>query len=232
MKQKVLTKEKLTELIKEKFESDIDILLIKGIVEIRDLSPAKETVKRKDAARVLHLILQKILCEQDLQDWSAALNLKDLYDCRICVNHIAQMYAKGILETLPDGTFGTEKEMGIDEFERALERLNDYSKRLKVGPVAKEFKTVSFDEYLTYKTEKSLSIDVRTSEEAQNPIRNIEMLNIPYEEIRKNPYIVSNDRNADIYLFCGMGYKSTMAAKLLCEAGYSDVKAVKPDNKD
>ena len=57
-----------------------------------------ETVLRKDAARILHLYMLKVLHMKDEEDISSASVLKDLYDCRVCVNHIAQVYLKGILK--------------------------------------------------------------------------------------------------------------------------------------
>ncbi len=57
-----------------------------------------ETVLRKDAARILHLYMLKVLHMKDEEDILSASVLKDLYDCRVCVNHIAQVYLKGIMK--------------------------------------------------------------------------------------------------------------------------------------
>ena len=38
-----------------------------------------------------------MLGEEDESDWSAAERLQDLYSCHVCLNHIAQVYVKGIM---------------------------------------------------------------------------------------------------------------------------------------
>lgn len=53
---------------------------------------------RRTAARILHEFLRRELKEADEEDWGAARSLRDLYSCRTCVNHVAQIYAKGIME--------------------------------------------------------------------------------------------------------------------------------------
>ena len=65
-----------------------------------------------DARKRLRLFnLENYLLEvagiPDLEDISAAAVLKDLYDCRKCVAHIAQVYLRGLMTAvrypLPDG---------------------------------------------------------------------------------------------------------------------------------
>ncbi len=67
---------------------------------------AKE-LSRLDAAILMHKYLLEIEGVQDLEDISGAEVLKDLYDCRKCVNHIAQVYLRGLIAPvrypLPDG---------------------------------------------------------------------------------------------------------------------------------
>ena len=55
-------------------------------------------VTRKICAVILHSFLQQINHEKDEIDISSAMVLKDIYDCRICANHIAQVYVKGIMK--------------------------------------------------------------------------------------------------------------------------------------
>ena len=52
----------------------------------------------KICAVILHSFLQQIKHEKDEIDISSAMVLKDIYDCRICANHIAQVYVKGIMK--------------------------------------------------------------------------------------------------------------------------------------
>ncbi len=67
---------------------------------------AKE-LSRLDAAILMHKYLLEIEGVQDLEDISGAEVLKDLYDCRKCVNHMAQVYLRGLIAPvrypLPDG---------------------------------------------------------------------------------------------------------------------------------
>ena len=58
----------------------------------------EDLLTRKICAVILHGYLQRTLKEKDEIDISPAMVLKDIYDCRICANHIAQVYVKGIME--------------------------------------------------------------------------------------------------------------------------------------
>ncbi len=57
-------------------------------------------LKRIDAAIMLHKYLREVLDIPDLADISGANVLRDLYDCRKCVNHIAQVYLRGLMKAL------------------------------------------------------------------------------------------------------------------------------------
>lgn len=52
---------------------------------------------RKNAARICHMYLLKVMKVRDL-DISGAAKLRDLYDCRACADHIAQVYLRGIMD--------------------------------------------------------------------------------------------------------------------------------------
>ena len=73
------------------------------------------------------------LCVPDLQDISAANVLADLYTCHICVNHIAQVFLRGIMDAQVIERDGNEykifnhlEEMSLEESKNCLKRL--YSK--------------------------------------------------------------------------------------------------------
>ena len=53
---------------------------------------------RIDAAIMLHKYMLEVAGIPDLGDISGAAVLKDLYDCRKCVNHIAQVYLRGLMK--------------------------------------------------------------------------------------------------------------------------------------
>ena len=55
-------------------------------------------MERRNAARIIHLFVRDIKGVKDEPDISESYIIKDLFDCRICANHIAQVYLKGIIE--------------------------------------------------------------------------------------------------------------------------------------
>ena len=69
-----------------------------GWLEDSDERFPDAVLDRRTAARIIH---QYLLIEQkipDLPDISKATKLIDLYTCRACANHIAQIYERGIME--------------------------------------------------------------------------------------------------------------------------------------
>ena len=53
---------------------------------------------RRNAARICHQFMKIELGIKDLDDVSRAGELKDLYTCRICTPHVAQIYCRGIMD--------------------------------------------------------------------------------------------------------------------------------------
>lgn len=79
----------------------------RGWLEEQDATDAGKPLERRAAARIVHGFLQQECMEADETDWDAARALKDLFDCRVCVGHVAQVYVKGIMGAkLPDGAAG------------------------------------------------------------------------------------------------------------------------------
>ena len=68
-----------------------------GWLEQEDELFKEEEINRKTVARILHMYLLKACGVPDLQDISKAGGLRDLYDCRVCANHVAQIYLRGIM---------------------------------------------------------------------------------------------------------------------------------------
>ena len=66
-----------------------------GFAEALDELSADKPLIRSQAARIIHEFLKKELHEPDEPDWGDAGRLKDLYDCHVCVNHIAQVVLRG-----------------------------------------------------------------------------------------------------------------------------------------
>lgn len=70
----------------------------RGWLEDQDERKPAAPLNRQTAARIVHLFLL-IECEvPDLPDISPATRLRDLYTCRACAEHIAQVYTRGIMD--------------------------------------------------------------------------------------------------------------------------------------
>ena len=69
----------------------------RGWLEDQDERFCDKNLNRQTAARILHQFMKIELGVPDLQDISAANVLADLYTCHTCVNHIAQIYLRGIM---------------------------------------------------------------------------------------------------------------------------------------
>ena len=67
-------------------------------LEDMDIAGKDATLLKKNAARITHDFLRLEIHEPDSEDISAAVKLRDLYDCRVCTKHIMQVVAKGIME--------------------------------------------------------------------------------------------------------------------------------------
>ena len=68
-----------------------------GWLEFEDKLYHEDEINRKNIARIIHMYLLKVKGIPDLQDISKAGELRDLYDCRVCANHIAQVYLRDIM---------------------------------------------------------------------------------------------------------------------------------------
>lgn len=92
-----------------------------------------EPMERRHLAASVHNYLLNSLSEKDEENWDAAKNLKDLYDCHACVMHIAQVYVKGIMDASEeDGDlFGTRTPVTQEEIRETVSRIMDSSKRQK-----------------------------------------------------------------------------------------------------
>ena len=95
-----------------------------GLIDKYESEHPENKVLRKDAAKILHLYMLKVLSLKDEEDISSASVLKDLYDCRVCVNHIAQVYLKGIMKAheYPEGLKLFDSNVELSEAE-ALEAI-------------------------------------------------------------------------------------------------------------
>lgn len=69
----------------------------RGWLEDSDERNPEAPLNRQTAARIIHMYLLIECGLPDLSDITPATALKDLYTCRVCANHIAQVYCRGIM---------------------------------------------------------------------------------------------------------------------------------------
>ena len=96
-----MTREKFIKSLLEVFGEDTGDVFSKGLengwLELEDKLYHEDEINRKNIARIIHMYLLKVKGISDLQDISKAGELRDLYDCRVCANHIAQVYLRDIM---------------------------------------------------------------------------------------------------------------------------------------
>lgn len=208
----------------------METALLHGWLEPQDAMRKEEFICRGDAARILHEFMQRELGEADEEDWGAAKEIKDLYDCRVCVKHVAQMVCKGIM-TAKDGVFVRGKHVTGLEAKEAFRRLLEPGTRRVADKKAAAFpERGSAPKKLT--KEEALCmlkgcagirfLDVRTpGEYAAGSLEGAE--NLSLLQLISHPERAASDLETPILLGCDGGYRSEMAALRLKEAGYVNV---------
>ena len=79
---------------------------VRGWLEDQDERCPDTPLDRRTTARIIHNFMRLELSIPDLGDITPATRLADLYTCRACVNHVAQVFCRGIMsssETERDG---------------------------------------------------------------------------------------------------------------------------------
>lgn len=82
----------------------------------------KSPLAKKIAARILHEFMLRIMGLKDL-DWGDASAFRDIYDCRVCANSVAQVYRRGLLDGRTSDVFGMEDEIKGDILSTISEKL-------------------------------------------------------------------------------------------------------------
>lgn len=102
----------------------------RGWIEDQDERFCNNDLNRQTAARIIHQFMKIELGVPDLRDISPANVLADLYTCHTCVNHIAQVYLRGIMEAQiieKDGIeykiFNHLEEMSVEESQKCLNKI-------------------------------------------------------------------------------------------------------------
>ena len=96
-----MTREQFIKRLLEVFGEDTGDVFSNGLengwLEFEDKLYRDNEINRKNIARIIHLYLLKEKGISDLKDISKAGELRDLYDCRVCANHVAQVYLRDIM---------------------------------------------------------------------------------------------------------------------------------------
>lgn len=181
-------------------------------------------LNRKNAAWIVHEFIKIECSEADEADYSPAKRLKDLYDCHTCVNHVAQVYAKGIMGD-KQSLFGMEGLLTIEEARQIV--ISMFHKEKRTPPEKNNFVVrgykLSLAEAMSKKEKnpKMVLIDVRPRREYEE--KHLEdAISIPLNEILKNPYQVAEDKLTPLLFCCESAYQSEIAANCVVEAGYQD----------
>ncbi|GMK41331.1 hypothetical protein PCCS19_43870 [Paenibacillus sp. CCS19] len=206
----------------------MDYALHKGIIEDYDLTNISNPIERRSAARIVHEALLTEFGESDESEWSAAEKLRDLYSCRTCVMHIAQMYVKGIMLGREHNMFDAAGSLTRAEAAEVVARMLDREQRIR-QPKGRVFqsKNLTPDEAweLMLNDNTAMLVDVRSNED-YNTDHLQESVCMPLPVISNNPFSVCVRKDTPLILYCQKGYKSSVAAQVLIDAGYSRVYTI------
>ncbi len=72
---------------------------VKGWLEDQDERDFSAFIDKRTAARIVHMFTKLELHLPDAEDISGAEVLQDLYTCRVCANHVAQVFVKGFMNS-------------------------------------------------------------------------------------------------------------------------------------
>ena len=102
----------------------------RGWIEDQDERFCDNSLNRLTAARIIHQFMKIELGVPDQEDISPANVLADLYTCHTCVNHIAQVYLRGIMEAQTVERDGVEYKIFNHLEELSFEEVNTIIKRV------------------------------------------------------------------------------------------------------
>ncbi|MBE5843879.1 MAG: rhodanese-like domain-containing protein [Butyrivibrio sp.] len=190
----------------------------------------KENITKKEAARIVHEYIRDVLGEKDL-DVKPAEYLQDIYDCHTCVQHVTQVYFKGIIFPESDRVFGMQIILGDKELQEIEERVFDKGKRRPPQEKTKKEQpgkdaTDKEASYISLEDIKKLNdpliIDVSMGGDSPEKVVP-KAINIPLHKINLNPYIISDDKFRQIVFVCENGTNSKIAAEIAGKNGYCSV---------
>lgn len=198
----------------------------RGWLEEQDRVMWEQPVERRSVARIIHEFLRREWKEEDEADWGNARRLKDFYDCRACVNHVAQIYAKGIMSGITEDVFGMREGLTETEAKGILERMSGRREGGKPETERPPAGHLTLPEALERieSDKKVVLVDVRTqSEFEQNHLPRA--ISFPFTIFLEHSLPYENRMTAEdtVLLYCDRGYRSRIAAHCLAEAGYGKV---------
>ncbi|MBQ0001151.1 MAG: hypothetical protein KBT01_06405 [Clostridiales bacterium] len=94
----------------------------RGWLEEQDQLYKDFPIERRNAARILHEFLRIEKQLPDERDWGLAKKLEDLYHCRACAKHVAQVVVRGLIPPQSDKRFGLLGHMTYEEMQAVFER--------------------------------------------------------------------------------------------------------------
>lgn len=226
----------LTERIAGRDEFGTPAEQIAGRDELRELTEQIAGRTKTEASAIVHEWMQ-MRGAVDEADITRAYGIKDLFDCRTCVNHVAQMVLKGIIppdETTRDGAvFGMRRKLTYEEARDIAERAaNAVAEQPEAGirSTAENTKTggvtvISVNEMRQLMAEGALAVDVRTADAYEDGHPDGAVW-CPVSEYLRNPYGVSDNPERPIIFLCEQGVNSRIAAECAERAGFRKVYSV------
>lgn len=176
--------------------------------------------ERREAARILHEYIRDVLHEEDETDISGAYILKDLFDCGECVQHVAQVYLKGIMEPVREREFGMRETVTAAQMRVFEERAEKRELRTRV--CSKTGSSCALATVDLSALKDAVLIDVR-SRERFNGEHMEGAVNIPLAEYALNPHLAGEDLFKNIVFICDTGKTASIAAEYAIGAGYRKV---------
>lgn len=235
---------------KKSGEAALKTAVLRGWAESSELVNPEKPLERRHIAAILHRFTRREMGEKDEDDICRAQVLKDLYDCHVCVNHIAQVWLKGIMESPAPDVFDMNGFMSISEAAKTVRRVFVRSERFSIPPVRNNNPKIpgelSLNEALLMAEDikNAVIIDVRTENEYMTDHLK-GAVNIPMAKLVERYGTAEGDvtgaghyndngrffkegeedrlKKAVCLLYCEAGYQSRVAAECLASAGFKRV---------
>ena len=197
----------------------------RGWLEDGDVTDSRKCLERRTAARVVHSFLRIEMGEPDEAEWRGAEQLKDLYDCHTCVNHVAQVYSKGIMSAFNDPfCFRMLAEVGETEGYEIIMRMFCRGERQipkwEKGSCRKASALTHAEAHRLLEQEpQALLVDVRNTEHFREHHLS-GAVNLPMAQLVQNVGILQTERQRTVLFYCEHGFQSQIAANCAAEAGW------------